>query len=1054
MKTGISCLLLTYSLTVSGQQRLSYHFRHLDRTTGLLHNEVTAITQDAKGYMWIGTVRGLQRYDGLRFKNYNDDRSSPCFQSEVQSLSAADNFLWLTSSPQTEKLDLTTDRVVRRAAIGETTTTPSFASEVYTDADGFKYLVTDLEVYKGNPRDQKMTLYIASPPMSSSTGLMLKDRDNGRLWMVSPQGLLLADSGTKRIYSAAHNEIEDPLLSAMQGKSASGILVDSHHNTWITSRYNDQLYRYDPARKKLFVYSLADIRKAQGEKTNASILYNNCVFEDNHANIWVATQQAGLLKYNPRQDNFDYVIAAQGSNQSIEYNYNINCIAQDNEENIWVGTDKGINIFNPYRNYFQTIRHEKNNPASLPQNDILDIIQTAEGDVLIATWGGGITVYDSTLTFKKNIRIDGRFEMNMVWCFMQKDKQNIWAGCQHGFLHTYNTTTGKISTIHPEAFENSTIICMQKDKDGNVWFGLHNGKIAKWDSRSDSFLPYKDNTPAATRHFSSVQHIFIDKSNNFWVSTLEGLKQFDPFQKAYTATCVAGAKSNSSVSAAGIQGVGPYNDSILLVGTTNDGLYFFNTRSRSFTRPKPSDGLSAGSVYAIEKDGAGNIWLTTDYHLEQLAPGKRSIVYAIDPDVIHSAFQWLHFYRLRDGRWATGTNAEVFLFDPGGLAQKNKKARVAITGLRLFDHPMGIDSILYTGKPVELTYQQNFVTLEFSTLTFFNIGPVGYRYRLSGVDEDWVRSDRDGVANYTNLRPGKYTFSVKAADDDDDPVTTLSIVITPPWYKEAWFIMLCIAIAGVLIYRWVKLREQSVKDRTMERANAQAIIQEKQMRLDRQQYEMAEAEMNALRAQMNPHFLFNSLNSINNYILKNDADNAAGYLTKFSRLMRLILDNSRSNWVWLQNEVKALQLYAELEAFRFDNSFTYKIDLDADLNALHIMVPPMIIQPYVENAIWHGLMHRQNGGGHLQIDLYKEGANLCVSIQDNGVGRQAAKRMRSKFAESHKSYGMKITAERLELMNKVYSMDATITVDDAPQSDGEATGTVVLIKFKYLVKDE
>src|SRR6188508_2969786 len=124
-------------------------------------------------------------------------------------------------------------------------------------------------------------------------------------------------------------------------------------------------------------------------------------------------------------------------------------------------------------------------------------------------------------------------------------------------------------------------------------------------------------------------------------------------------------------------------------------------------------------------------------------------------------------------------------------------------------------------------------------------------------------------------------------------------------------------------------------------------------------------EMQALRAQMNPHFMFNSLNSINNFILKNDPDNASDYLTKFSRLMRLILDNSRSEWVLLENELKALQLYIELEAVRFDNAFKYSMEVTKDVDPETMMVPPLIIQPYVENAIWHGLLHRKEPGGRI-----------------------------------------------------------------------------------------
>jgi ligand-binding sensor domain-containing protein len=1027
------------------QQKLSYNFRHIDRTNGLLHNQVVTIAQDNKGYVWIGTGKGLQRYDGLRFKNYDSDTGSIGIRPAIENVYAAGHYLWVTTPRGTEKLDINTNRVVRHFICGQTTADVSSGYDSYTGWDGTKYLVNDFEVYKYDLQNQKMTLYMVNTALPSATSHIAKDESKKQAWLISPQGLLLADAATQKIYSVTHNEINHPLLLAMKGKSASGIMTDSRHNTWIASRYNDQLYKFDPFTQKLFVYSLINVKKAQGEEVSRGTLYNNCIFEDNHGNIWVATQQAGLLKYNRQQDNFDYVLAAKNDNQNIEYNYDINCIFQDNQENIWLGTDKGINVFNPYKDYFQTIQHRKNKAASLPQNEVAGFIQAPSGDILIATWGGGISIYDSALTFKKNISFTGEYEKNLLWCFVQKDDKNIWAGCQHGFLHNYNTATGEITTIHPAAFEQSTIRCMQKDREGNAWFGLNNGKIAKWDKQSNQFLAYGGDAANTGGRLAPVYNIFIDSSNHFWAGTEEGLKQFDPVRRVYTATY------HSTT----VQGIEEYNDSTLLVGTVDDGLVFFNKKRQCFTHTTAPGGLPPGAVYAKKKDPAGNVWLTTDYNLYTFSPGKKDgIAYAIGPDIINSSFESVQFYPMHDGRWITATSTELFLFHPDSLSHSNEKPAIAITGFKLFDHPVFIDSVLDAGQPVPLTYSQNFITIEFSDLTFLDVRRPGYYYRLSGVDKDWVNANGNGYASYTNLAPGKYTFSVKAANAGNAPVTYMAITITPPWYKTWWFIFICIAAVGFLVYRWLKMREKNIKNRTLERANAQAIIQQAQMQLDTQQYKMAEAEMNALRAQMNPHFLFNSLNSINNYILKNDADNAAGYLTKFSRLMRLILDNSRSNWVWLQNELKALQLYVELEAFRFDNSFTWKINIDDNVNAGHIMVPPMIVQPYMENAIWHGLMHKKAGGGHLQIDVYREEDNLCITIKDNGVGREAANRMRSRFADNQKSYGMKITSERLEIMNKVYDINATVTVADGTENGGDETGTIVRVKFKYSLKNE
>ncbi|MEO6540297.1 MAG: histidine kinase, partial [Ferruginibacter sp.] len=181
-------------------------------------------------------------------------------------------------------------------------------------------------------------------------------------------------------------------------------------------------------------------------------------------------------------------------------------------------------------------------------------------------------------------------------------------------------------------------------------------------------------------------------------------------------------------------------------------------------------------------------------------------------------------------------------------------------------------------------------------------------------------------------------------------------------------------------------------------------------------------------------------------------DNASDYLTKFSRLMRLILDNSRSEWVLLENELKALQLYIELEAVRFDNAFNYSLEVTKDVDPETVMVPPLIIQPYVENAIWHGLLHRKEPGGRIDIKLWKNNGTFYIEVEDNGVGRDEAKRLKSKTATKHKSHGMQITAQRIEVVNKIYNVDAGVTISDLGDEMGNS-GTSVLISFKYKTHD-
>jgi ligand-binding sensor domain-containing protein/putative methionine-R-sulfoxide reductase with GAF domain len=231
------------------------------------------------------------------------------------------------------------------------------------------------------------------------------------------------------------------------------------------------------------------------------------------------------------------------------------------------------------------------------------------------------------------------------------------------------------------------------------------------------------------------------------------------------------------------------------------------------------------------------------------------------------------------------------------------------------------------------------------------------------------------------------------------------------------------------------------------RARAEAEKQQAQRTLMDTQQKMTEVEMQALRAQMNPHFIFNCLNSINRYIVKSDQATASLYLTRFAKLIRLILDNSNSKNVILSNELEALKLYIEMEALRFDKKFTYSVSVADNVSTDSLEVPPLIIQPYVENAIWHGLLHKETEGRLLiHVSLPSEGMLQC-EIEDNGIGRDKAKEMKSKSAISRKSLGMKLTEDRLSLLNKHAALNASIDIIDIKNGHGEATGTRVIIKI-------
>lgn len=210
---------------------------------------------------------------------------------------------------------------------------------------------------------------------------------------------------------------------------------------------------------------------------------------------------------------------------------------------------------------------------------------------------------------------------------------------------------------------------------------------------------------------------------------------------------------------------------------------------------------------------------------------------------------------------------------------------------------------------------------------------------------------------------------------------------------------------------------------------------------------IAETEITALRSQMNPHFIFNCLNSIKLYSLENDSQSASDYLTKFSRLIRLVLENSRSEKVTLENELETLKLYIEMEAMRFKDKVKYQINIAPNIDQQFIEIPPLLIQPFVENSIWHGLMHKSDGGT-VKIEVTQPNDNIIhIEILDDGIGREKALEYKSKSAMKQKSFGMKVTNERIELINQIYKTNTEVEIIDLKNKNGEALGTKVILNI-------
>ncbi|MES1215345.1 MAG: histidine kinase, partial [Bacteroidota bacterium] len=348
-------------------------------------------------------------------------------------------------------------------------------------------------------------------------------------------------------------------------------------------------------------------------------------------------------------------------------------------------------------------------------------------------------------------------------------------------------------------------------------------------------------------------------------------------------------------------------------------------------------------------------------------------------------------------------------------------------------------------QKLSLRYFENKISIETGIINHYAKGKSRIRYRLDKLDTSWQYAPYYYTIRYEELPAGEYTLTMQASNAGNEfngPIKTLFIRINPALWNTWWFRVMAIILLGFAFYGFIRWRLQQKFRLQLERSeNERQIVDIKQ--------KATELEMQALRAQMNPHFIFNSLNSINRFILQNNRAQASEYLTKFSKLVRMILQNSQSSLITLESELESLGLYLEMEALRFNYHFDYKVSLPKDLDIEVLKVPPLILQPYVENAIWHGLMHKEEKG-QLDIEVSQEDDHLYFKVSDNGIGRKRASELSSKSATKHKSLGLRITAHRIAMMQHSNGLESPVKINDLVEPDGTAAGTEVIIKMPVI----
>ncbi len=785
------------------------------------------------------------------------------------------------------------------------------------------------------------------------------------------------------------------LITTKNGLSSNQINAIVSYKNYIVLGTSKGLSFYNLSTKKFINYFI------ENGLIDESI---TCLLTQDSSDLWVGSE-SGLLKYNNGQ--FHYYNIGFDNNSNI-----IRCLINDRENNVWLGTHSGL--YRYHDNSFSTF-DKINGPGNA---FVYQVFRDTKSNLWICSHNNGI--YKYSLGYFKRYGIADGLTTNASIAGLQDKNGRLIFSTDNSVMQFKNERFYNIPL--PKNF-NGPYSMLYLASNNIIWIGGENGicsLIFNTEEPITKFYPFYKNTACQVYGFAE------DNENNLWIGTYgQGLLKLKD-DSIFTISKQLKLPEENFLSLR-------YINNLIFAGTLN-GLIEFNTKTNAYKYITEKDGLNSELVYAVEfANNKNDLWIGTNQGINKLnlkkylKESKTEITsFGIQEGFVGVECNGNGIWQDSDNTLWFGTVSGVVRHKPFNLKKNTTQNSTLIQTLKLSNE----DTILQQG--IKLPYYLNTISFYYRGICLTNPDKVLYIKKLEGLEKNWSLPSSEDYSKYANLAPGKYTFKVKSCNNYgiwDENETTFTFTIKPPYYLTWWFILIVISVISLTVYFIFKTRLRAIRTKHKQEFDRKV--------------EMSKIELKALRSQMNPHFIFNSLNSIQHYIFNSKSDEAIKYLNKFARLVRIILNNSDKPTVTLEDDLEALKLYLELEQMRFEGKFDYEIIVDDNVDIDYDIMPPLLMQPYVENAILHGLNPKPDKGT-LKIHLSFKNNFLICTITDSGIGRKKASLIkRTMPGQKHKSLGMKITEDRLRILNEINNSELSVTITDLVDEQQNDIGTRV-----------
>jgi ligand-binding sensor domain-containing protein len=1018
---AVSCLSMDLMLAQNNIANLKSHLKDY---------AVNHIYPDQKGFLWVATDKGVVRYDGSAVKNYVHDPANPH--------SLAGNYVNFILPDKEGRLWFATGNAGLSCFDPRLPENQAFtnyradidnpealiSNELYTmamDETGAIWVGgNETHLVRFDPRTGKCQRFMDNVTSASSTFYAICYLGNGQLFIEDRgKGFVMFDTRQNKVIQRWSLKDQLPKSANEVFNSVTGFAFDARRNVlWMTA-YQSGLLGYDLTTKKILpgfnfnlpVLPLSILPYAEWQYPIALHLAPD-------GNIWVAYRRDHVFVYNPDTKQVLRDVAVESPTIQRMMPLEFKKIQYDTATQLtWIITTKGLFSYNQQTNPLTQFTPLRNPFRTFPQAHVQTddgLLWMKDGKQLFALnpyTGQRQKQYDlppnlgnivAIKTFSSNVFLRGT---NALWMF-DKHKQ------QFRKLKTAVDATD----ILPDTLSNGLPV---------VWLATYGKGLYRFSQNFEKI----DSFYAGLK----IINLQLDAHKNLWLCTdgQGAWRMADKMNGAYRAF-----QNDPSVP----KGTLPENVMIraysdkkgrLWLGSMSDGLVRVDSpdSEQPLFRPFPLTPVGSPSVMDFREDADGRLWISgSDNKLYLFNPETlESLVLNPGDDILPDIdLANLSLIQGQKGIWAM-TLSGIRLLDDSRAGFNNQKLKVQFLDFDIFERNAS-ERLLQ--PEINLSPKENYFTVSFSASDFENPSRIHYYYKLDEVNQDWINAGTRPEANYTNLDGGTYTFRARAVygegDLRDAAESTLKIVVAPHFWKTWWFRSLIACMLAAIAYTIFKVKINAVRH-------------EAEMKTEFNS-RLAEVRFSALRAQMNPHFIFNCMNTVEGFILENKKWEASAFLQKFSKLIRLVLENAQYRVIPIEQDMEALRMYIDLEKVRSGDNFDVAIKVDDSL--LDFLIPPMLLQPYVENAIMHGLRHRDTKGGHLTISItQKDARHVECLVEDNGIGRANATSLNARAGNLSKtSLGLKITEERLS----IFSPGAVLTTEDVCPGE-RYTGTRVRI---------